>query len=129
MMMENIKSSVIKVPSANIEEVQDCVDRLVLAIFEAARGHSDPSNATKNANLLLAAYQESINSVDRLLGIDKTKDQQDQYLIEQTKEYEVLKMEITELEIELKKVADRASVELEELLSDKALHLKNTDTS
>jgi hypothetical protein len=129
MMMENIKSSVIKVPSANIEEVQDCVDKLVLAIFEAARGHSDPSNASEKANLLLAAYQESINSVDRLLGIDKTKDQQDQYLIEQTKEYEDLKMEIMELETELKKVADRASVELEELLSDKALYLKNTDTS
>jgi hypothetical protein len=128
-MVDNNDCSMIRVPSANIEEVQDCVDKLVLAIFEAARGHSDPSNASEKANLLMATYQESINSVDRLVGIDKTKDQQDQYLIEQTKEYEDLKVEIIELELELKKVADRASVELEELLSDEALYLKNTDTS
>ena len=107
-------------PSTIIEEIQDCVDKLVLNIFEVARGHSDLSSGPQRSENLIAVYRESVNSIDRLVGIDKTKVQQELYLAELSTEYEGLKKDVLELEAQLKKVVERTDIELDSLLDYKS---------
>ena len=103
-------------PSTIIEEIQDCVDKLVLNIFEAARGHSDLSSGPQRSENLISVYRESVNSINRLVGIDKTKVQQELYLAELSTEYEGLKKDVLELEANLKKVIESTDQELDSLL-------------
>ena len=107
--------------STTIEDVQDCVDKLVLNIFEAARGHSDPSSGPQRAELLVTVFKESNDTVNRLAGIDKTKAQQEIYLAELSKEYESLKIDVMKLEEELLRVVERTDIELDAILDYKSV--------
>ena len=102
--------------SITIEAIQDCVDKLVLNIFEAARGHSDLSSGPERSKVLIGVYKESIHTVNRLVGINKTKAQQELYLAELSVEYDSLKTDVLLLEAELKKVVERTDLELDTLL-------------
>ena len=104
------------VPPTTIEEIQDCVDKLVLNIFEAARGHSDLSSGPQRSENLISVYRESVNSINRLVGIDKTKVQQELYLAELSTEYEGLKKDVLELEAKLKELIESTDQELDSLL-------------
>lgn len=104
------------VPPTTIEEIQDCVDKLVLNIFEAARGHPDISSGPERSEILIKIFEESVDSVNRLVGIDKTRVQQESYLAELSAEYEGLKKDVLELEVELKKVVEVTDHELDGLL-------------
>ena len=77
--------------TTTIENVQDCVDKLVLNIFEAARGHTDPQSAPERSKQLIAVYKEAAESIDKLVGINKTKEQQEQYLSELSEQFNMLK--------------------------------------
>jgi hypothetical protein len=66
----------IKTESTTIEDVQDRIDKLVLGIFEAARGHNDVSTYQEKATTILSSYNQAIAAVNSLVGIEKTKEQQ-----------------------------------------------------
>ena len=102
--------------ATSIEGVQDCVDKLVLCIFEAARGHTDPSSATKKTEELISVFRESVDTVNKLVGIDRTKAQQEDNLLQLSQEYESLKVELLILESELTKVIENTDRELDILL-------------
>ena len=70
---------------SNIEDVQDKVDKLVLTVFEAVIGHKslilkndNNNNPNKDlidhhSNTIIQAYKDTLNSIDNLPGINKTK--------------------------------------------------------
>lgn len=103
--------------ATTIEGVQDCVDKLVLCIFEAARGHTDPSSATRKTEELIDVFRESIDTVNKLVGIDRTKAEQEANLVQLSHEYQSLKVELLILESELTKVIENTDRELDTLLS------------
>jgi hypothetical protein len=102
--------------ATSIEGVQDCVDKLVLCIFEAARGHTDLSSATRKTQELIDVFRESVDTVNKLVGIDRTKAEQEDNLFRLSQEYESLKVEILILESELTKVIESTDRELDILL-------------
>ena len=102
-----------------IEKVQDCVDKLVLNIFEAARGHTDPQSAPERSKQLIAVYKEAVESVDKLVGINKTKMQQEQCLSDLSEQFNLLKTEVLMLEAQLKTVIENTDIELDGLLDYK----------
>lgn len=106
--------------TTTIENVQDCVDKLLLNIFEAARGHSDPQSAPERSKQLIAVYKEAVESVDKLVGINKTKIQQEQYLSELSEQFTTLKTEVLMLEADLKTIIEKTDVELDGLLDYKS---------
>ena len=57
------------------------------------------------AKKLQVAYEEALKSVDELLGINKSKEEQEAYLQHAAKEYEALKQEVVALESKLRGVA------------------------
>lgn len=108
------------IDTTTIENVQDCVDKLVLNIFEAARGHTDPQSAPERSKQLIAVYKEAVESVDKLVGINKTKEQQEQCLSELSEQFNMLKTEVLMLEALLKTVIENTDVELDGLLDYKS---------
>jgi hypothetical protein len=109
-----------------ITELQNAVDKLLLETFEVVRGHSDTSETPLiKAKKLQVAYEEALKSVDELLGINKSKEEQEAYLQHAAKEYEALKQEVVALESKLRGVAGQVDVELEGLLGDAAIGLKH----
>ena len=109
-----------------ITELQNAVDKLLLEAFEVVRGHSDTSEIPfQKAKKLQVAYEEALKSVDDLLGINKSKYEQDAYLQRAANEYEQLKREVVALESNLRDVAGQVDAELEGLLGDAAIGLKH----
>ena len=101
---------------ATIERVQDKVDRLLLETFEVVRGHSDPSETpAQKAAKLVAAYDDAITSVDDLLGVDRTQEEQEAYLATASAEYEQLRKEVLALDTILRTVAGKVDNELEQV--------------
>ena len=92
------------------------MDKLVLNIFEAARGHSDLSSGPERSKVLIGVYKESVHTINRLVGINKTKAQQELYLAELSAEYGSLKTDVLLLEAELKEVVERTDLELDTIL-------------
>ena len=108
-----------------ITQLQNAVDKLLLETFEVVRGHSDTSEIPfQKAIKLQVAYDEALKSVDELLGINKTKQEQEAYLQRAANEYEQLKQEVVALESKLRNVAGQVDAELEGLLGDADIGLK-----
>jgi hypothetical protein len=62
--------------TTTIEDVQDKLDKFALALFEGARGHIDATSYPEKSQAITDAYKESVETVNRLVGIEKTKAQQ-----------------------------------------------------
>lgn len=103
-------------PFTVIEDVQDRVDSLVLNIFEAARGHENPSSGAAAAQQVLDSYMQAVSTVQLLVGIDKTKADQEHKLAVLTAEYTTLKLILTRLEDELHQVIKKSDEDLGNLL-------------
>ena len=67
---------ILSVGSTTIEDVQDKLDKFALALFEGARGHIDATSCPEKSQAITDAYKESVETVNRLVGIEKTKAQQ-----------------------------------------------------
>ena len=99
-----------------IEDVQDRIDRLVLNIFEAARGHENPSSGASAAQQVLDSYVQAVDTVQLLVGIDKTKADQEIKLAALTAEYASLKLVLIGLEEELHQMIRKSDQDLDNLL-------------
>jgi len=102
--------------AGTIERVQDKLDKLLLETFEVVRGHGDTSEtAAQKAAKLVAAYDDAVTSVDDLLGIDRSQEEQEAYLAKATAEYEELRKEVIALDTSLRAVAAQVDNELEQV--------------
>ena len=100
----------------SIDRVQDAVDKLVLELFEVVRGHSDTTETPEDkAAKLTKAYTEALASVDDLLGIEKSKEEQEAYLEQASKEYEELKGQVLALEKNVRTLGGQVDQELEQV--------------
>jgi hypothetical protein len=61
----------------SIDDVQDNLDAMILALFEAMRGASafEALNSEQAAQPFLRSYFKTVDSIDMLRGIDKTRDE------------------------------------------------------
>lgn len=99
-----------------IEDVQDRIDHLVLNIFEGARGHENPSSGAAAAQQILDSYVQAVETVQLLVGIDKTKADQEIKLAALTEEYSSLKLVLVGLEEELHEMMRKSDECLDNLL-------------
>ena len=100
----------------SIDRVQNAVDKLILELFEVVRGHNDTTETPENkATKLTKAYTEALTSVDELLGIEKSKEEQEEYLEQASKEYEELKGQVLALEKNVRALVGHVDQELEQV--------------
>jgi hypothetical protein len=121
---------------SDIEDVQDKVDKLVLTVFEAVLGHKalilksdDNDNPNKDlidhhSKCIIQAYKDTLNSIDNLPGINKTRLQQEQELLSLSQQYINIKNDVTILENNVNSLHNNINNELQSLLDDDCINLK-----
>jgi hypothetical protein len=115
-------------PPTKIKDIHDCIDKMMLAVFEGARGHSAPSSSGERAQQMRESYEQSLEVIDRLLGVGRTKAEQEAQLAANETQLKLLRGEVLDLESKLRAVTDSIDVELESILSDEAIGLVKPDT-
>mmetsp|Transcript_7251 Transcript_7251/g.12057 ORF Transcript_7251/g.12057 Transcript_7251/m.12057 type:complete len:127 (+) Transcript_7251:116-496(+) len=88
--------------ATSVDDLQNQIDQMVLTVFEAVRNASsadaDPSD---QAGTILDLYNNAVNSVDSLVGIDRKEAEQLQQLDELSSSYEASRSNVLLLEQEL----------------------------
>ena len=121
----------------SIDDVQDALDRLVLNIFEAVRSHpvalqaiSDTSIqmgeeerqqklqmvANDKGNAIIDAYKHALSTVDRLAGIDRSREEQEKMLQDLSDQYASHRENVIKLEQKLIQLGNTVDQKLEEEL-------------
>lgn len=150
--IDNTASTTSTSTTTNIEDVQDKVDRLVLTVFEAVIGHKalalkdttttiDPTIPTTDNNninndliqhhskCIIDIYKDTINSINNLSGINKTKAQQEEELLLLSQQYTTTKNNVIILENNVKLLHSNINNELVSLLDDQCISLKPPPSS
>ncbi len=124
--------------ATSIDDIQDALDRLVLNIFEAVRSHpaavqaiSDNLSvqmsederqlklqmvANDKGNAIIDAYKHALSTVDRLAGIDRSREEQEKMLQDLSDQYASHRENVIKLEQTLIQLSNNVDQKLEEEL-------------
>jgi hypothetical protein len=116
-----------------VEEVHEKLDMFVLSIFEAVRGHEVAQlgeekwkiEATEKNTDIHKKYHDSIDSIDKLKGMNRTEEDQTRTLDDQSIRIAALKEKILQYENELITRKETIDLQLRTHLNDDVLGLKS----
>lgn len=100
-----------------VDVVEEQVDKLVLSIFEAMRCQPGTAVVDDVTNGIVETYNHTFKCIDNLLGMEKTKQQQETLIAKLSKEYAAKRESVLELESELLKLNSEADTKLNEVCS------------
>lgn len=112
---------------ASVDDVHKEIDRLMLSIFEAVRGHEAPADGpggtTAKCQEIVDRYNATLAAVDSLVGINRTKEEQEAEIRDLSEQCRLVRQRIMKHEDNL--VAQRAAIDdkLKALFSDTQLGL------
>jgi len=122
-----------------VDGVHDKIDELVLAIFEAVRSHdkvvsgaADGAENSKQGVLadkcvrVAACYTAALGSLDSMLGIEKTVEEQEEQLASVSAQISSTRASILESKKRLEDRRAEIDVELKTLLGDGALGIASS---
>ncbi len=125
------------VTASSTDDVQDALDRLVLNIFEAVRSHPEAVQAisdtaiplseeerqqrilmvaNEKSNMIIEAYKHALNTVDRLEGINRSREEQEKILQDLSNQYASHRENVLNLEQTLLQLSKDVDEKLEEEL-------------
>jgi len=120
----------------SVDDVQCNIDKMMLTIFEVMRGCAENTIEDKDnvdvANKIINAYKETVASVDNLIGIDKSLDQQKMELSGYSQQYRAVREDVICLENKLVQMHENINQQLSELVCQESLDdilLKNHNSS
>jgi hypothetical protein len=126
-----------EVTAASTDDVQDALDRLVLNIFEDVRSHPEAVQAisdiaiplseeerqqkilmvaNEKSNMIIEAYKHALNTVDRLEGINRSREEQEKILQDLSNQYASHRENVLNLEQTLIQLSKNVDEKLEEEL-------------
>ena len=116
-----------------VEEVHEKLDMFVLSIFEAVRGHEVAQlgeekwkiEATEKNTDIHKKYHDTIDSIDKLKGMNRTEEDQTRTLDDQSIRIAALKEKILQYENELITRKETIDLQLRTHLNDDVLGLKS----
>lgn len=121
----------------SIDDIQDALDRLVLNIFEAVRSHPAAVQAISDTliqmseeerqqklqmvandkgNAIIDAYKHALSTVDRLAGIDRSREEQEKMFEDLSNQYASHRESVIKLEQTLIQLSNDVDQKLEEEL-------------
>lgn len=96
-----------------MDELHDQIDALVLSVFESMRNESGPTPGVEaDSKLIAERYGSVCDSVDHLIGIDRSEAAQMNKLAELSTEYEASKMRILHHESQLNAIKNQIDAKL-----------------
>ena len=118
---------------ASVDEVHTCVDGLVLSIFEAVLGHEAVTAETsaEGREIVTAAkcraisekYAAAQSAVDRLVGIDRTPQQQEEEILRLSEQCKATRERILQREAQLVQRRNDIDSQIKDLINDSVLGL------
>lgn len=108
-MDENGTSNAMK----TIDDVQDCVDALVLSLFQAMQ--STPETGAQATDAFVEKYNKALDTIDMLAGITKSRADLIAEVQEVDARYAVCKQQVLQLEHELTSLSDTVEKELRQV--------------
>jgi hypothetical protein len=105
-----------KEESVSVDVIQDQIDKIVLSIFEAMRSSPADSVVDDISNGIIESFHQASNAIDSLIGIDKTKREQEAIISEASREYVVRRSNVLKLESDLLRLNTLADSKLSEAL-------------
>lgn len=118
----------------SVDDVHDRLDSLMLSVFDAVLGHTAVSitpDGNTNIDTLRAEkvqkirseYSIAVDGIENLVGIDRTEDEQQQILAQQSQDISALKEKIMLFEAQMLQKKREIDVALNSALSDQVLGL------
>lgn len=105
---------------SSIDDIQDGIESLTAALFEAVRNYGDKNPSTREA--LTASikneYKASISAIEKLSGADRSAAEQENEINELSVRHSALKAEVLQLQEHLNNLNDTCNSELEGILND-----------
>lgn len=114
---------------SSVDDVHREIDQLMLAIFEAVRGHEaatdGPGGTAAKCQEIVDRYNGTLAAVDNLVGINRTKEEQEAEIRDLSEQGRIVRERIMKHEDNL--VAQRATIDekLKALYSDTQLGLSS----
>lgn len=105
----------------SVDDIQCSIDKMMLTIFEIMRGCAENTIEDNVANKIINAYNETVVSVDNLIGIDKTLDQQKIELSFLSQQYRNSREAVISLENKLVNMHESINEQLSELVSQDSM--------
>ena len=100
----------------SVDLLQSQLDQFILTIFEAMRSNPTVVNVKVVSTSIIQQYNEALFTIDNLVGIKYSKEEQEAIIFKISDEYEVTKCRVLELE--------KALISLNENIDKKLLKVK-----
>jgi prefoldin subunit 5 len=105
---------------SSIDDIQDRIESMTEALFEAVRSHADknPENRMNMQSAVKNEFKAAITAIDNLAGADRTASEQEDELNELSAKNTALQAEVALLQEQLQNLDTACTEELSEILND-----------
>jgi uncharacterized coiled-coil protein SlyX len=105
---------------SSIDDIQDKIESMTEALFEAVRSHADknPANRMNMQSAVKNEFKAAITAIDNLAGADRTASEQEDELNELSAKNTALQAEVALLQEQLQNLDTACTEELSEILND-----------
>jgi len=101
----------------SVDDIQCNIDKMMLTIFEVMRGCAESTiDGNDAANKIIIAYKETVASVDNLIGIGRSLEEQKIELNLYSQKYRVAKEDVLSLENKLVNMHGSINQQLSEVV-------------
>ena len=103
-----------------IDDVQDQIDTIVLSVFQTMLAQSsvttdDSTNADQQSTNIVQAFQRCSTAINQLSGIDRSKEEQEDFLKQTNEEIIKTQSNVMKLEKELLALQETADKKLDQV--------------